>query len=76
MAIATFLGVVPVAMVLNLTLGSTPPSWNFFASNAVFNVCVVALLTWMVMPLITRVLHGWLHPKERSRLTQIQQVKG
>jgi len=24
------------------------------------------LLTWVVMPLIARVLQGWLHPKERT----------
>src|SRR5262249_53324835 len=63
MAIATYLGVVPVVMVLSLTLGPLIGSWNFVLSNAVFNAFVVALLTWVVMPLITRALHGWLEPK-------------
>ena len=63
MAIATFLGVFPVVAVLNLTLGPAIRSWNFILSNAVFNACVVALLTWIVMPVITRALHGWLHSK-------------
>ena len=63
MAIATFLGVFPVAAVLNLTLGPAIRSWNFILSNAVFNACVVALLTWIVMPVITLALHGWLHSK-------------
>jgi len=62
MAVATFLGVFPVALVLNLTLGPVIRSWHFVLSNAVFNVCVVTLLTWVVMPLVTRLLHGWLHP--------------
>jgi antibiotic biosynthesis monooxygenase (ABM) superfamily enzyme len=66
MAVATFLGVFPVAMVLNLTLGPVIRSWNFMLSNAVFNAGVVSLLTWVVMPLITRALHGWLHPNERK----------
>jgi len=61
MAVATFLGVFPVAMILNLTLGPLIRSWHFILSNAVFNACVVTLLTWIVMPVITRVLHGWLH---------------
>src|SRR5438128_3494793 len=60
MAVATFLGVFPVAMVLNLTLGPVIRSWSFIVSNAVFNACVVALLTWVVMPIVTRILRRWL----------------
>ena len=61
---ATFAGVFPTATALNLALGPTLRSWNFILGNAVFNLCVVALLTWIVMPLLTRALHGWLHPEE------------
>src|SRR5437016_5910763 len=64
MAIATFLGVFPVAMILNLTLAPAIRSWNFILGNAVFNACVVALLTWVVMPLITRALPCWLYSNE------------
>lgn len=60
MAIATYLGVVPVIMTLSLTLGPLIRSWNFVLNNLVFNAFVVALLTWVVMPLITLALHGWL----------------
>ena len=60
MAAATFLGVFPLAMVLNLTLGPLIGSWPFVIRNAIFNACVVALLTWVVMPFITNVLHSWL----------------
>jgi uncharacterized protein len=60
MAIATYLGVVPVIMFLSLTLGRCIQNWNFVLNNIVFNAFVVALLTWVVMPLITRVLHVWL----------------
>ena len=62
MAVTTFLGVFPVAMILNLTLGPTIKSWPFILRNAVFNASVVALLTWVVMPLITRALRALLHP--------------
>ncbi len=68
MAVATFLGVFPVAMGLNLTLGPLIGSWPFIISNAVFNACVVALLTWVVMPLVTRLLHGWLHPQPQEKI--------
>jgi antibiotic biosynthesis monooxygenase (ABM) superfamily enzyme len=67
MAVATFLGVFPVAMILNLTLGPVIRSWPFVLSSAVFNACVVALLTWVVMPLVTRLLHGWLNPQLQQK---------
>ena len=60
MAIATYLGVVPVVMGLALTLGPLLRSWNFVLNNIVFNAAVVVLLTWVVMPLITRAMQGWL----------------
>ena len=63
MAIATYLGVVPTIMTLALTLGALIHSWNFILYNLVFNAAVVLLLTWVVMPLITRALHGWLNAK-------------
>jgi antibiotic biosynthesis monooxygenase (ABM) superfamily enzyme len=67
MAVATFLGVFPVAMILNVTLGPVIRSWHFLLSNAVFNVCVIALLTWVVMPIVTRFLHGWLNPQPQNQ---------
>jgi antibiotic biosynthesis monooxygenase (ABM) superfamily enzyme len=67
MAIATYLGVLPVIMGLSLTLGSLLSSWNFVLKNIVFNACVVALLTWIVMPLITHVLHDWLYSQEGKK---------
>jgi antibiotic biosynthesis monooxygenase (ABM) superfamily enzyme len=63
MAVATYLGVVPVIMGLSLTIGPVVRSWNFLLNNLVFNACVVALLTWIVMPFITRILYRWLHSK-------------
>ena len=67
MAVATFLGVFPVAMVLNLTLGPLVRSWHFVLGNAVFNACVVVCLTWVVMPLVTRLLHRWLNPQPQKK---------
>ena len=61
MAIATFAGVFPTAAILNLTLGPAIRPWPFILSSVVFNAAMVALLTWIVMPLVTRALHSWLH---------------
>ncbi len=66
MATATFLGVFPVGMALNLTLMPLIQSWPFLLKSALFNLCVVALLTWAVMPLVTRLLHRWLHPSKQK----------
>jgi len=63
MAAATFLGVFPLAMILNLTLGPIISEWHFVARSAVFNAFVVTLLAWVVMPMVTWVLRGWLQPK-------------
>src|SRR6266540_4459047 len=63
MATATFLGVFPTAAILNLTLGRAIQPWPFLLGSAVFNASMVALLTWIVMPLVTRALHGWLYPE-------------
>jgi antibiotic biosynthesis monooxygenase (ABM) superfamily enzyme len=67
MAVATFLGVFPVAMILNLMIGPAIKSWPFILRNAVFNACVVALLTWAVMPLVTRLLRPWLHSQTKGK---------
>ncbi|MDB6038999.1 MAG: hypothetical protein JWM99_2840, partial [Verrucomicrobiales bacterium] len=56
MAVSTFLGVCPVAMILNVALGPAIQSWPFVVSSIVFNAAMVASLTWIVMPLVTRAL--------------------
>ncbi len=66
MAVATFAGVFPVAMILNLTIGRGLSGWPFVLRNAVFNACVVVSLTWVVMPLVTRALRPWLSPADKK----------
>jgi antibiotic biosynthesis monooxygenase (ABM) superfamily enzyme len=66
MAVATYLGVLPVVILLSLTLGPAISSWHFLFNHIVFNLCVVALLTWIVMPLVTRALDSWLQPKQKE----------
>jgi uncharacterized protein len=62
MAAVTFMSVFPVSALLNFALGTQTRSWPFLLSVAISNACVVVLLTWVMMPLATRLLHGWLFP--------------
>jgi antibiotic biosynthesis monooxygenase (ABM) superfamily enzyme len=63
MAIATYLGVEIVTIPLALTLGRALKGWSFFLANPFQNIFVVGLLTWAVMPLVTKALSRWLHAK-------------
>ena len=37
-----------------------------YSRQRCFNGSMVALPTWVVMPLVTRAFDGWLHPNERK----------
>jgi antibiotic biosynthesis monooxygenase (ABM) superfamily enzyme len=64
MAAVTYLGVMSVVMTLALTLGPLIRTWPFLLYNAVFNGMVVVLLTWVVMPQLTRLFKRWLFPPQ------------
>jgi antibiotic biosynthesis monooxygenase (ABM) superfamily enzyme len=62
MALLTYVAVDVVTTLLLLTIGPMIESWPFLLRNSAFNVAVVACLTWLAMPLLTRIFHGWLQP--------------
>jgi antibiotic biosynthesis monooxygenase (ABM) superfamily enzyme len=66
MAIVTFAGVYAVTTPLGMATGPLLASWPILLRNAAFNVIVVGCLTWLVMPILTRVLRGWLRSEERK----------
>ena len=60
MALVTFLGVYPLTSVLP-PLGSwLLPTWHPLLVNVLVTGTIVAALTWMVMPILTRVFARWL----------------
>lgn len=65
MAVVTLLGVYPVSLVIGLVLA--PPLHKLpLALNAfVVSALIVACLTWLVMPALTKLFHQWLQPHER-----------
>lgn len=67
MAVATLLGVYPTSLLLAVTVGGAVHTWPLLARSLVIAGCMVALLTWVVMPLVTRLLHGWLNSQIQKK---------
>jgi antibiotic biosynthesis monooxygenase (ABM) superfamily enzyme len=63
MAVVTFVGVDVVTTLLFWIIGPAIQNWPFLIRNSAFNVVVVVCLTWLAMPLLTRIFNGWLQPK-------------
>jgi antibiotic biosynthesis monooxygenase (ABM) superfamily enzyme len=64
MAIVTLLGVFPTSLLLGETVGRWMVGWPLLLRSLVFASLMVALLTWVVMPLLTRILHNWFYPED------------
>ena len=60
MAILTWLGVWPTVLVVSALSTNLLAGWPFWIANGVANLFVVAGLTWIVMPLLTRLSRPWL----------------
>jgi antibiotic biosynthesis monooxygenase (ABM) superfamily enzyme len=61
MAIVTFLGVYPLTSILPGIFMSLLPGWHPLHVNVVVTGLIVASLTWLIMPLLTRLLRRWLN---------------
>jgi antibiotic biosynthesis monooxygenase (ABM) superfamily enzyme len=64
MAVVTYVGVDVVTTLLFYAIGPVIQSWPFLIRNSAFNIVVVAGLTWIAMPVLTRVFNSWLQPKQ------------
>jgi uncharacterized protein len=63
MAVATLLGILPLTMLFNVLVAPTMSSWPLVLRVAALSVSLVTLMTWVVMPRMTRLLANWLYPK-------------
>jgi antibiotic biosynthesis monooxygenase (ABM) superfamily enzyme len=63
MAVATVIGVYPTSIFLSVLLGKALKGLPVWLGALVMGTSMVALLTWVVMPIVTRILHNWLHKK-------------
>ena len=61
MALVTFLGVLPLTSALPPLFAWLLPAWHPLAANVLVTALIVTLLTWPVMPLLTRVFAPWLY---------------
>ena len=63
MAVATLCGVYPTSLFLGQTVGRFTHGLHPLIGTLIFASAMVALLTWVVMPNVTKLLHHWLHPQ-------------
>jgi antibiotic biosynthesis monooxygenase (ABM) superfamily enzyme len=63
MAVATFIGVFPVSTVVSLLIVPYLKALPVLLVNAIVAAIIVILLTWVVMPIVTRLLHKWMFPE-------------
>jgi uncharacterized protein len=59
-AIAVVLGLVPVSLVVTLAREAVAPDLPLLAALIITALGNVAILTWLVMPVLSRLLRGWL----------------
>jgi hypothetical protein len=66
-ALSVLVGLYPTVVLLTLGISALWPTGPLWASLLVGNVASVGLLTWVVMPVVTRALRFWLEPERGSR---------
>lgn len=66
-ALSVLVGLYPTVVILTLALDDLWPRAPLWLSLLVGNIASVTLLTWVVMPVVTRALAFWLEPDETPR---------
>jgi antibiotic biosynthesis monooxygenase (ABM) superfamily enzyme len=64
MALVTLLGVYPTSVLIGMFVGPWLTTWPGWLQSFVFATLMVAMLTWVVMPLLTRLFRFWLYPRD------------
>ena len=75
MAVVTYLGVFPTVLLWTSFLPQMLSGMHEFFVAAIVNALVVVTLTWAVMPMLTRLFDGWLHPKALPNNRQLTSSK-
>jgi antibiotic biosynthesis monooxygenase (ABM) superfamily enzyme len=67
MATLTLLAVYPTSMLLGETLGRWTSDWPVWLQRFCVGAAMVLMLTWVVMPFLTRVFARWLYGQEATK---------
>ena len=67
-AVVTWLGIFPTAYAVFLALGDLVAMWPLLYRTALITAIVVALMTWLVAPQLTRVLKPWLFAPKKAAI--------
>ena len=59
-AVVTWLGIFPTVYLLFLVTNDLMKSWPLVVRTVALTIAVVALMTWLVAPQLTRLLRPWL----------------
>ena len=65
MLLTSFLGAYPLVVVLSAFVLPRVEGWPLLARAALVPVVVLSLMTYVVMPRLTRLLRRWLYPPEQ-----------
>lgn len=63
MALLTTVALYPLLVVTDALVGSRLVGLSFVVRTALTTPVLVAIMTWVLMPLVTRVAYGWLYPQ-------------
>jgi uncharacterized protein len=67
MFLASVAGIYSLQMLFNLTVGPSLADWPLALRGAALAATVTALMTWVVMPRLARLLAPWLYASPRKR---------
>ena len=67
MAVVTWLAVFPLATVVFMILDPLIGDFHAVLRTLTFALVMVSLMTYVVMPRLTRLFSSWLYPKRKSK---------
>lgn len=73
-ALSVLVGLYPTVVLLTVCISELWPGADLWWSLLLGNVLSVSLLTWVVMPVVTRALRFWLEPDPRAPLARLGAV--
>jgi uncharacterized protein len=70
MLLVTLIGAYPLVVLLSAFVLPSLEGWPLLVRAAVVPVVLLSLMTYLVMPQLTRLLSGWLYPNQRRPATR------